>query len=541
MAKKIILIVLIVFGLVVRFAALGKVPQGLFSDEVAIGLNAKLIAQEGYDEYGRDHPFAFESFSDYKFPGYIYATALAYKFFGSTVITVRLASFLPGLITIFIIGLIAKELFPKTLTYLYAMAFLTTNPLHIQYSSIAYEANFALMFLSIFLLSVLKIASNKNPKIFLPLGVLSIILGTWTYHAEVIIFPLISLSLFILSFFVRGKTADLKLLRFSTIIYFTACIFATIPFLINHHIDERPISYLIGQKDILLRLNEITSSFVRSFNLEFLFFRGDTFAYRNGLQEYGIFPLVFLLPLALGFLLIIKNFSWKNFPPIFLLSILTITLLPSALSSPVPYATRILPFLIPIVLIGSLGTAYLFDKLLNNKISQILLLCIFIFQELLFVHIFFVHYEKTSRHEFPGVSVQLSQAASGLIQQDKMVYFLNGYSCLPWGNDVLELWYFSKLSNKKMVNWNLQFRSQRIEQNNHAVIFDSMKSPKAEFANVKINLDQEEMATSNSGSYLIRCTTQGQLYDPSSEKLIQKFYMYPEYNLYEVYTLSQKF
>ena len=543
MVKKLIFIALIILGISLRFAALGKVPEGLFADEVAIGLNAKLIAETGHDEYGKKLPFAFESFSDYKFPGYIYATALAYKLFGPSLITIRLASFLSGLVTIFLVGLIAREIFPKSSVYLLAIAILATNPLHIHYSSIAYETNLALMFLALFLLSIVKICKKENFKIYLILGIISIVAGTWTYHAEVLIFPLISIFLLGISFFIKDKSIDAKLLRLSAFVFILTSIFAYVPFFLNPEMNKRPISYLIDQDSSfnpLAKFEVVASSFLRTFNLEFLFFKGDLFAYRNGVREYGIFPLILLIPLGAGLTLLFRKLSWEAFTSIFLLGILVISILPSALSSSVPYATRLLAFLIPSVLIISLGAQYLLDKYLKNRFLQILVFLVFIFQFMLFAHIYFVHFERGSRHEFPGVSVNLAQTVSQLIQQNKKVYFLNGNSCIPWGNDVLELWYFSNLQNDQMVQWNTDFRRQRIEQDNHAVVFDSLAIPQGKSGNVIINPTQDEMALSEKGSIHVRCTTQGNFYNPSTEKLIKRFYMYPEYDFYEIYTISEE-
>jgi 4-amino-4-deoxy-L-arabinose transferase-like glycosyltransferase len=68
---------------------------------------------EGKDEFGVPYPFSFESFSDYKLPGYIYITALLYKIFGATILTVRLPALIASLSAIPLIGYLSYLLFPK--------------------------------------------------------------------------------------------------------------------------------------------------------------------------------------------------------------------------------------------------------------------------------------------------------------------------------------------------------------------------------------------------------------------------------------------
>jgi 4-amino-4-deoxy-L-arabinose transferase-like glycosyltransferase len=71
---------------------LADIPRGLWKDETAIGYNALLIAQSGYDEHHHFLPVYFESFGDYKAPVYIYAVAVVFKILGASDFTLRLTT-----------------------------------------------------------------------------------------------------------------------------------------------------------------------------------------------------------------------------------------------------------------------------------------------------------------------------------------------------------------------------------------------------------------------------------------------------------------
>ncbi len=73
MNKETFLIILIfIFGLVLRLIFLAQIPPELNRDELSLGYNAYSLLTTGKDEHSRVWPAVFRSFGDYKLPGYIY-------------------------------------------------------------------------------------------------------------------------------------------------------------------------------------------------------------------------------------------------------------------------------------------------------------------------------------------------------------------------------------------------------------------------------------------------------------------------------------
>ena len=77
MKIKILLLVIILLGAVLRLYKLDLVPPSLNWDEAAVGYNAYTIANSGRDEYGNFFPLYFLSFGEGKNPIHIYFTALS--------------------------------------------------------------------------------------------------------------------------------------------------------------------------------------------------------------------------------------------------------------------------------------------------------------------------------------------------------------------------------------------------------------------------------------------------------------------------------
>jgi hypothetical protein len=78
--SRVLFVCILLLGSFLRFYKVSEVPPSLYWDEAAAGYNAKAIVETGKDEYGHPWPLFFQSFEDYKLPGYIYSTAIAVKF-----------------------------------------------------------------------------------------------------------------------------------------------------------------------------------------------------------------------------------------------------------------------------------------------------------------------------------------------------------------------------------------------------------------------------------------------------------------------------
>ncbi len=551
--KKIIFLILILIGIFLRIFLLGSVPAGLFSDEISIAVNSKTIAENGTDEYGTPYPFAFESVSDFKMPGYIYLTSFVYYFLGNTTLTVRLVSVTASIISVLAIGYLAKILFPqKRDIQWYAMIILSLCLFHIHLSRIAYETMLATSMMIIFLIGFWKSLTAKKKGWWVTVASLSLLISTWSYYAPRFIIPLIIFSFILYHFLFVSKKKNVRTYISLLSVYSLVIAVAFLPAFLGSKVDNRPLSYLLSDTDggllsaLIFKIRTILASFIWNFNLEFLFDKGDVFAFRHGTKDFGIFLSIFVIPYLYGMYTFLREFSVKNKELVFILLFTVIAGLPSALTSGVPYAPRLLPFIIPLTLIVALGSVGLFDVMskYTQKIKIVVVLGvlgIIFFQILQYTHGYFVHYKKNSLPEFPSASVEMGKYVEQVLNKNpnQRIYFLNGRSCRNWGHDDLFLWYFGNISNEKMIKWNNIFRDVRYTRSSPFDAYDEDIQPRAELGNIIMNPSYKEADEAPVGSIHIRCGVHEQTFNKKKEKKLKTIYMYPYESREAYYVITQ--
>ena len=154
---QVTLVIIILVAFFIRFHHLGSLPQVLNRDEAALAYNAYLISTASVDEWGKTRPLLFQSFGDYKLPGYIYTLAAIFgslKVFSVNTIwsdyLVRLPGALAGL-GIVVLAYYFAKIFTKRQSFphwwsLVLPALLAITPVLIWYSRGAWEANVGLFF-----------------------------------------------------------------------------------------------------------------------------------------------------------------------------------------------------------------------------------------------------------------------------------------------------------------------------------------------------------------------------------------------------------
>jgi 4-amino-4-deoxy-L-arabinose transferase-like glycosyltransferase len=212
MNKINLLLVIVIFGALLRFWGLGKNPPGLYWDEVSLGWNAYSVLKTGFDEHGRFLPIdTFFAFGDYKPPLYIYAVVPSIRIFGLNEFAVRFPSALAGTLLIIVTYFLSKELFSigrvdnklkienlKLKIPLLASLLVAASPWSITLSRVGFESNLAVLLNALGFLFFLY-AVNKSPK-WLILSVFSFILAAYTFNANRLLSPIFLVSLTIIYF-----------------------------------------------------------------------------------------------------------------------------------------------------------------------------------------------------------------------------------------------------------------------------------------------------------------------------------------------------
>lgn len=201
--RKALLAVLIFLAIFIRFYKLGDIPNGLSTDEADLAYNAYSIIKTGADVYGQKLPLFFQSLDDYK-PGLVFYTTIpAVLSFGTSDFAVRIAPFIFGSLTLVLIFLFIRLLYPKTPILAYISAtFVAFAPWHIALSR-AMVWYIELLFLYLLSFVCFLFAQKENLKtqvrtLALFLSFLSLALSLYVYYAAIIYLPLILIVLFYL-------------------------------------------------------------------------------------------------------------------------------------------------------------------------------------------------------------------------------------------------------------------------------------------------------------------------------------------------------
>lgn len=422
---KILLILIVFLGAVLRLYQLGKTPISLEWDEVAIGYDAYSILKTGRDQFGKFLPNNFRSLDDYKPPLYEYATVPAVAIFGLTEFAVRVPSAFFGIIAVVLTYFLVLEIFPEKkrkeryLIALLSAFFLGISPWHLQFSRAAFETNLSVTVTLAAVILFLKGISGR-PKMFI-LSAVFFGLALFSYHSTRVVTPLLLLSLFLL--FHKRLPAKKIILSFLFIygifLYFFLPIAtskeAQIRFFVTNDLqsekfqsesarnilqDSQIGAELVGKIFHNRRITvinyenfkKVISNYLLHFSPKFLFVEGDApLHHAPGFGMMYFFDLPLLL-LGVIYLLTTCRSRYNLVLPIWLL----LAPLPAAVTWQSPHSVRaeiILPTLQIFSSIGLIGLLLFFKKEARSfyLISAVIFVFFLIYGTASYLHQYYFH------------------------------------------------------------------------------------------------------------------------------------------------------
>lgn len=419
MKKYWLLIIALLLGAFLRLYQLGAIPGALTWDEAALGYNAFSILKTGKDEYGKLLPIIFKSFGDYK-PGlYVYLTIPSIALFGLTEFAVRFPSVIFGLLAIFGVFLLVKELFKDEKKNLFLASlsalFLAIMPLHIHFSRGAWETNvfatlllYSIYFLirfaregkflnSSILLGLLTFITYQAAKILTPVVLIFTLLIFWQgiktnihHHLKKplnLIFLLLSIS-FVLYLFISSITGETgnRLKRLSIFGYKPGVSEQTV---VTDNSNKFTLSLFHNQSQLTTRL--VASRYLKHFSPKLLFYEGYAPVDRGHIPGSGVLLVFDFIWVILGLAFLVKVFPSKI--SIFILGLLLLSPLPGSLTLSEFSTVRSLFMVIPLAIICGCGAFYAWQKikLIFVFSSFLTIIGFFYLSDLLFIHGNFVY------------------------------------------------------------------------------------------------------------------------------------------------------
>ena len=449
-----LLIIIILLAGFLRLWKLSSVPPHLTPYEASLGYNAFSILKTGRDEYGKLLPIIFKSFGDYK-PGlYIYLSVPFVGLLGLNEWAVRLPSAVCGVLTVFLIYLIAKKLFPGKKIGIFAAFVAATNPWLIYFSRGAWEVNvcltlalagtyFFLKFLtrSKFLLFsafffALTLLCYQGAKLSSGIVLLILVILYWKnvfssnkkiLAGSLLIGIMVSLPI-ILSLF-QGRTGRLNV--FSVFSYPRPAEYLQKQ-LAHGNENMGSLSYYVFHSETVNFARGVMGRWFNHFSGRFLFFEGDWQNPRHTAPNSGVLLTFDLILLILGIVSFIKV-GWEK-ETLFIWLWLILAPLTAALSRDQVHAVRALNMSVPLIIILSFGF-FSIIRFLNTtsrpfvKVTgYFLLLFSYILSLIYFLDSYYVHLPKHDSQYWEYGYKQIVQKVTPIQNKYKMIKVQQSYA-----------------------------------------------------------------------------------------------------------------
>lgn len=452
MKTKFLLVIILLVASFLRLWKLSGVPVSLFGDELDVGYHAYSILKTGKDYYGNSWPIHFHSIAEWRTPLYLYSTVPTVAIFGITPLGVRLPAAIFGILSVWVLYLLAKQISEEKVALL-AAAVMAINPWALQYSRAGFEATLVLLLLLLGLHLFLK--SLSSPR-WLWLSAACFGLTPWVYSTAKLFTPMLLLFLFI-TWRKEIFTFPKKHLAFA----FLALIIVGLPIAVDTLFGQgaQRFGYIsiftdptteseIGtarQVDARVRGEEgvglkpqfldraihnkytfwgknIIDNYFRTFSTDFLFVRGDiNLRHSIGTGEFYKIEIVALL---VGVVMFFSKYPVTRTKYLVLFWLLA-GVIPAAITREgATHATRLILVLPPLIFLIAYGA----KKILSfNKFVFLVLFGIWVLSFGFYLHRYYVHYPwESERWWHAGWGEAISAVKSIDKDYDKVAISMSG-------------------------------------------------------------------------------------------------------------------
>jgi len=406
-----------------RLYRFGVLPESLYWDEVAIGLDSRSIIQTGKD-LSQNHWLQplFYSYGDYKAPVYIWLTTTLGAILGTTEKIVRLPSLLASFGIAIILCQLTALLFPKKPKLpLFVLLNFLLMPWSFHFSRTGMESHLSLFWLG--LMVCLQILGLKKQKPFLMIpAALAGSLSIYSYIGARVITIILYLAVFLIFGLKKAKKNSIGFAIGFLILAVSMGILVKSPYYkasqdyrlsndnllkTSEHIEKSVLAQKFHDYSFLSRLfhhrylywfHFYFQNFFTHFTPDFLFFEGDSnLRHHSGfggeaLLVQGVLLIIGIAPLFCGVI--------NGTATLILVWLLASPLVSSLVNNEAPHASRAIYMVVPLSFFLGLGMENLYQKLKKVRWGKLLLVGfngLLLVNFAVFLHDYFVHYPTRSK------------------------------------------------------------------------------------------------------------------------------------------------
>jgi 4-amino-4-deoxy-L-arabinose transferase-like glycosyltransferase len=444
------LILIILLAAFLRLWQLGSVPSGIPDDEAAYIYNAYSVWHTGKDILGNLMPLSFNAHSSMS-PVPVYLIAPFVGTLGLSAFSGRLPAALASIGSVFLLFLLAKNIFKNRLIALFSALLLAISPWALQIGRGAIpDAVFALFFL---LFGIYVFVVNIHTRRFL-WSLVPFLLGFYSYHATKVYLIFLIPALI---FFYRKELLKRKK---EAALFLSGCLLILLSFLIvveTQTVTRQTNVSLLNDPKVAIEVNwerqyntapwilrtifsnkplyylkSIRENYLKAFSPEYLFLSGEggNFSAIVNIYYRGELYIIELPLLLLGIYALFKNKD--KFSRNFILALLLISPLPSTFTVDSNFVDRdimMLPILLTII---ACGLTYLLERVALYKnmyryifISFFVLVYLFLFTGYLYQY--YYRWTVYGSEAWGTSSTDLVKLVAREKEQYKDVYISSSY------------------------------------------------------------------------------------------------------------------
>ncbi len=356
-------------------------------DEVAFGYNGWSLSETGMDEFGNKLPVVIRSFDDYRPPVYTYLVAGAIKVLGVADWVVRLPSLMAGLGLMVVVYLMVRDLFDEKMAK-FGLVVVAMNPALVMLSRIGFDSNVALVMtmamiwsgvvglkkrrigwlvVSLFMAG-LAMMTYQSSRVFVPLMGLVMV---WLYREDckkvlgefkkMAVLGVVGLGV---AFVVGGSLLSGSLSRLSGVGVVGDDRLVEVSAMRILEMNELGLGWLdmMANRRVVF-LSEIVSRYLDYFHPGFWFAGGVDLVWFR-LPSMGFFYVFELVLLSLGLVCLIKKKRKKE--DYLIVWMIVLAPVAASLVANQPLVTRVLPMVVGMSLLVSMGLVSVWDRVRNR-------------------------------------------------------------------------------------------------------------------------------------------------------------------------------
>ena len=351
-----LLLFVLILASFLYFYKLGEIPNSLSDDEATVGYNAYSILTTGRDEFGKAFPLAFRFFGAYTPPLYVYLVIPFIKLFGLTAGSLRVLSGISTLAGILVIYYFVKNLkiFTASHTAILAAFIFAISPWVIFYARIGYEVTFGYLLYS---LGALFVWEGLDRRKLSMLGLVLLSLSTYVAHTERYLVPLFLLLIFVAFRQEIFIPANRNRLRAGLIILLLTQIpnfflMTTKAFWVKNATFDNP--------SLMVMVNDFVSQLLTYLSPRALFGISPDINLQHTAPEIPLFYSWLIIPFLIGLYQVYLKARTTGGK--FLLIFLLTAPIPGAFSGHFISIQRVLPMIVPLILIIALGLDFILQR-----------------------------------------------------------------------------------------------------------------------------------------------------------------------------------